>query len=122
VNWSIFINHSTRGHTAHGVILPYGFHNRLNISTDPNSYLFRLSPFGPLLPFIEQTGSYFNGQLSTVMSVAAGNQYITTGTHTDSGSRYTKKHFTFELGKAVRIQTSPPLLLKHYYGTPDKDK
>jgi hypothetical protein len=34
----------------------------------------------------------------------------------------TKNQFTFELGKAVKIQTSPAQLLKHYYGTPDEDK
>ena len=33
-----------------------------------------------------------------------------------------KNKFTFELGKAVRIQTSPAQTLKQYYGTPDEDK
>jgi prepilin-type N-terminal cleavage/methylation domain-containing protein len=45
-------------HDVHNVIPPYGFHNRLNNDADPNSYLFRLSPFGPLLPFIEQTARF----------------------------------------------------------------
>jgi hypothetical protein len=45
-------------HSAHEVIPPYGFHNRLSNPADPNSYIYRQSPFGPLLPFIEQTARY----------------------------------------------------------------
>ncbi|MDR1492823.1 MAG: DUF1559 domain-containing protein [Planctomycetaceae bacterium] len=46
-------------HDAHNVIPPYGFHDRQANPADPNSdYTFRLSPFGPLLPFIEQTARF----------------------------------------------------------------
>jgi prepilin-type N-terminal cleavage/methylation domain-containing protein len=45
-------------HSAHNVIPPYGFHDRLNDPADTNSYLYRLSPFGPLCPFIEQTARF----------------------------------------------------------------
>jgi hypothetical protein len=34
----------------------------------------------------------------------------------------TKNKFTFELGKAVRTQTSPARSLREYFGTPDEDK
>jgi prepilin-type N-terminal cleavage/methylation domain-containing protein len=45
-------------HDAHGVIPPYGFHDRIPADVTYNIYTHRLSPFGPLLPFIEQTARF----------------------------------------------------------------
>jgi hypothetical protein len=45
-------------HSAHNVIPPYGFHDRLSNPSNPDSYTWRLSPMGPLLPFIEQAARF----------------------------------------------------------------